>query len=233
VTVWSAVCVVAALGAALAWYPSRRWVRRRVAAPGTSPSRLASWVMPLGVALLVWTVVGGAGGVACALLAAVGVKRLLNAGSSRDQQRAQTSRALAMPVALDVLTACLSVGATQADALHAVAASLGGSLADDLRTVASAMALGADATEAWTLVAATDLHPLGSLLSRADVTGAPVTPLLVLMADQHRQRAHAAAVEEARALGVRLAAPLGLCFLPAFVLVAVVPLVMSLVPSWL
>ncbi|MEO8329676.1 MAG: type II secretion system F family protein, partial [Candidatus Nanopelagicales bacterium] len=37
---------------------------------------------------------------------------------------------------------------------------------------------------------------------------------------------------DARRLGVRTAGPLGLCFLPAFIVIGVVPLVISLVQAW-
>ncbi|MFL6287470.1 MAG: type II secretion system F family protein, partial [Actinomycetes bacterium] len=142
----------------------------------------------------------------------------------------ETQRALAMPVALDVLSACFSVGASQQRALLAVAEGMPGTLGNDLGTVAGAMSVGADSAEAWSLLEASDLQALGAILTRVDSTGAPVTPLLTLLADQHRQRARAVAMDAARALGVRVAGPLGLCFLPAFVLVAVVPLVVSLLP---
>jgi hypothetical protein len=54
--------------------------------------------------------------------------------------------------------------------------------------------------------------------------------MLSMLAEQHRQQARLVALDAARTLGVRATGPLGLCFLPAFVLVAVVPLVVSLLP---
>ena len=66
------------------------------------------------------------------------------------------------------------------------------------------------------------------MLSRAHLTGAPVAPQLWMLADQHRQVARLVATDAARTLGVRSTGPLGLCFLPAFVLIAIVPLVLSL-----
>jgi pilus assembly protein TadC len=143
---------------------------------------------------------------------------------------AEAKRTLAMPVALDVLSACFMIGASQEVALNAVGTGMAGTLGEDLRTVSRAMAAGADAAEAWSLVEAPDLQSLGAILTRTRNTGAPVTPLLVLLADQQRQRAKAVAMDSARALGVRVAGPLGLCFLPAFLVVAVVPLIVSLLP---
>ncbi len=140
-------------------------------------------------------------------------------------------RALELPIAVEVLAACLVIGATQEQALRAVASGLGGTLAADFHRVAGALAVGADVGEAWSLVPASDLRSLASLLSRAHLTGAAVAPQLWMLADQHRQAARTVAMDAARTLGVRSTGPLGLCFLPAFVLVAVVPLVLSLLES--
>jgi hypothetical protein len=64
-------------------------------------------------------------------------------------------------------------------------------------------------------------------MARSLDTGAPMADGLRLLASDLR-RAHRAAVErKARGVGVRAAAPLGLCFLPAFVLVGIVPTVVS------
>jgi hypothetical protein len=49
-----------------------------------------------------------------------------------------------------------------------------------------------------------------------------------MLAAQHREVARLVAMDAARTLGVRSTGPLGLCFLPAFVLIAIVPLVLSL-----
>ena len=185
---------------------------------------------PLGAGLLVVWLLGGVAGWALGALAAA---LLLRRGGRRTNPRgAQRTarRALELPVALDLLASCLLVGTTPARALHEVAVAVGGSLADDLQTVSDAMRDGASADEAWALVDAADLQSVASLLRRTSTTGAAVAPLLSMLAEQHRQQARLVALDAARTLGVRAAGPLGLCFLPAFVLVAVVPLVVSLLP---
>jgi Flp pilus assembly protein TadB len=217
--------------AALLWWPPVASIRARASlSPNKSPRRLLAVSMPMGVALAVPVVVDGWSGLVLAATVAVVVYRWRGRSSTRLERLAETRRALSLPIALDILGACLTVGAEQRQALEAVASSIGGSLQQELQTVAGAMRVGADVTEAWSLVDAPDLYALAAVLGRADVTGAPVTPLLALLADQHRQRARAVAMDAARALGVRVAGPLGLCFLPAFVLIAVVPLVISLLP---
>jgi hypothetical protein len=51
--------------------------------------------------------------------------------------------------------------------------------------------------------------------------------VLERVAEDARDTARRAAEARARSLGARAAAPLGLCFLPAFVLVGVVPIVVT------
>ena len=211
--------------------PSKRWVRRRVVRTDARRSSGArSPLVPLGVALTTFLVVQGLSGVVLSAVTGYAVWRWRRRLQHRADRESETQRALAMPVALDVLSACFAIGASQERALYAVAQGMPGTLGDDLSSVASAMSVGADSAEAWSLLEASDLQALAAILTRVDSTGAPVTPLLTLLANQHRQRARAVAMDAARALGVRVAGPLGLCFLPAFVLVAVVPLVLSLLP---
>lgn len=196
----------------------------------SSPRSLPRVAMPLGAGLLAVWVLGGLIG----WVVGAGVMGLLLQGgasrvSQQDAQRA-ARRALELPVAVDLLASCLLVGTTPDRALHEVAVAVGGSLADDLETVATAMQGGAAADQAWSLVDAADLQSVASLLRRTSTTGAAVAPMLSMLAEQHRQQARLVALDAARTLGVRATGPLGLCFLPAFVLVAVVPLVVSLLP---
>ncbi len=222
---------LAAVSAAVWWLPCGS-VRQRLAI--RRPMRVTTSRRPLlavGAGLSVLIVVNGITGVLMGAALAVGLHRWMAQQGSRDDRTRLARRALALPVALDVLAACFTVGASQHQSLDAVATSVGGSLGDDLRVVSRALRVGADASEAWGLIDAPDLVALGAILSRAEVSGAPVTPLLALLADQQRQRARGVAMDGARALGVRVTGPLGLCFLPAFILIAVVPLVVSLLPS--
>ncbi|MGO4536579.1 type II secretion system F family protein [Leifsonia sp. 2MCAF36] len=69
------------------------------------------------------------------------------------------------------------------------------------------------------------------ILRVADSAGAPAVDLLTASARQLRRAARAEARRAAAALGVRLMLPLGVCVLPSFVLLAVAPLVLSLLAS--
>lgn len=69
------------------------------------------------------------------------------------------------------------------------------------------------------------------VLALADSAGAPAVELLTASARRERRVARAEARRKAAVLGVRLMLPLGVCVLPSFLLLAVVPLLLSLLAS--
>jgi tight adherence protein C len=73
--------------------------------------------------------------------------------------------------------------------------------------------------------------PLAESLAAAERYGLPLTPVLHRLADDARAARRRAAEARARELPVRLAAPLVLCTLPSFVLLAVVPLLLGALSS--
>ncbi|WP_245666250.1 type II secretion system F family protein [Actinomadura latina] len=141
------------------------------------------------------------------------------------ERRRRRGRLIAdLPVAVDLLAACLRGGAPWHDAVAAVAEAVGGPLGDELRAVSVQIRLGADPAEAWlALTSEPMLAPLARTAVRAESTGAALAPSLSRLARDQRRVARTAAAARARAAGIRALAPLGLCFLPAFVLLGVVP----------
>lgn len=84
--------------------------------------------------------------------------------------------------------------------------------------------------QAWSCVqAASQLREFGEELAFAHATGAPTVELLELTAVQARRRRRAAVEEKAARLSVQMVLPLGLCFLPGFILLGVIPVVLGLV----
>jgi tight adherence protein B len=69
------------------------------------------------------------------------------------------------------------------------------------------------------------------VLDFASSAGIPASGLLRAEADELRRVAHAEARRHAELLGTRLLLPLGLCVLPAFVLLGVVPVVIAIVSA--
>lgn len=67
-----------------------------------------------------------------------------------------------------------------------------------------------------------------SLLERSTQTGGSIDKSLLVLGRQLKAEAHAQRVKKIRAVSVKAVLPLGMCFLPAFVLVGVIPIAMSL-----
>lgn len=182
---------------------------------------VASSVCGVGVAVVVE---GGIGVLLGAVAAAVtfAVLRRLEPRAARDRRERVADD---LPTAVDLLGAGLAVGRPPTEALRVVGAAVGGPLAHDLAVVGGRLELGSDPVGVWREVAAQrgPLAPLGRTMARSLETGAPMAAGLRRLADDLRRRRRAARDQVARGVGVRAAAPLGLCFLPAFVLVGVVP----------
>lgn len=141
------------------------------------------------------------------------------------------ARALDPALLLDLVAAALEAGAPPLAALEAAGAALAltsSSVEDEeLRGRCAMLRLGAGWDEAW-LGAAPTLVPVRDALGLALRAGAPGAELLRDAAAEVRRRRAREAQRRASALGVRLVLPLGVCALPAFVAVAVVPVVLSL-----
>jgi pilus assembly protein TadC len=96
--------------------------------------------------------------------------------------------------------------------------------------VAARLRLGADPAQVWGALAADPgLAPLGRTLARAHRTGSPIVAAVERLADELARSGRADVEDRARAVGVRAAVPLGLCLLPSFLLLGIVPLAVSLV----
>jgi len=174
-------------------------------------------------ALCAVTLGGLAGGVIGVLVAAAVWLSFSRLGNG--ERRRRRARLIAdLPVAVDLLAACLRGGAPWHEAVDAVADAVGGPLGEELRAVSVQIRLGADPAEAWPALAEEPmLAPLARAAVRAASTGAALAPSLSRLARDQRRVARSAAAARARAAGIRALAPLGLCFLPAFVLLGVVP----------
>jgi pilus assembly protein TadC len=142
---------------------------------------------------------------------------------------------LAVASSLDVLAVCLSAGMAVSTAAAATAPSAPPTLARILRRAADLLALGADPAVAWS--PPPDLPPnsvdpqtdaLLRLARRSSASGAALAEAVAALATQCRQDAGHTASAEAERAAVLIAGPLGLCFLPAFVCLGIVPVVAGL-----
>jgi hypothetical protein len=143
-----------------------------------------------------------------------------------------------VPLMLDLIGAMLTAGAPVTHALGVLADSCAEPVALKLRGVRGALELGAEWNSAWDSGPAPRgregrmaVDELRSALGFAAVTGAPSAAIVHARAAQLRRRQNRALERRAAALGVRLVVPLGVCALPAFACLGVVPVVLALLPT--
>ncbi|WP_458781037.1 type II secretion system F family protein [Arthrobacter sp. D3-16] len=134
---------------------------------------------------------------------------------------------------LELVAAMLDAGSGIGRSLELVSASASTQYRDSLRPVVSALAIGADWETAWrsSAVRLPEILELRDALGFAALTGAPSSAILYAQAARLRRERFRAAEKRAASLGVKLVVPLGLCSLPAFICLGVVPVLLALVPS--
>ncbi|WP_455835396.1 type II secretion system F family protein [Pseudarthrobacter siccitolerans] len=134
---------------------------------------------------------------------------------------------------LELVAAMLDAGSGIGRSLDLVSASASPQYRASLRPVVSALAIGADWETAWrsSAVRLPAILELRDALGFAALTGAPSSAILYAQAARLRRERFRAAEKRAASLGVKLVVPLGLCSLPAFICLGVVPVLLALVPS--
>ena len=129
---------------------------------------------------------------------------------------------------LELLAAQLRAGLAPLAALGTLAEALN---SRPLYTVCQRLQMGSSWGSAWSGSAAGTFGELRDALAPAYTGGAPSTALLLSLADAHRLSERRAAERAAGKLSVALVVPLGLCSLPAFICLGIVPILISLLPT--
>jgi Flp pilus assembly protein TadB len=230
---------VAVALAALLVRPPRPRARVPRAAPQREAARAATGrgavLWPLLAGLGTWTVVGGPTGGVAALAVAGAVRVVLARAEPPDVRREREAVRRDLPALVLLVSLALRAGAATGPAVRVAARALPGPGADRLLPAADRLGLGVDPERVWSELAGdAELAPLGRALARAERSGAPVATVVGRLADDLADTGRTDVEQQARAVGVRAAVPLGLCLLPAFLLLGIVPLVASLVAdlSW-
>jgi Flp pilus assembly protein TadB len=196
------------------------------ARPGERPAWLLCAVVGIAVGLLIPAVLGGGTGLVLAAPAGAGAgwgcHRLLRAASS------PPSDPLRLAGGWDLLAACLRSGLPVPHAVRAVAEYLPGEAAEQLRTIADRLALGADPQTAWEVEDTSPVYKLARAARRSAHSGAGLASVATSIAEEVRAGAQDLAVARGPRAGVLITGPLGLCFLPAFLALGVVPVVIGL-----
>lgn len=138
---------------------------------------------------------------------------------------------LAAAASLDVFAACLRSGMAVSAAAAAVADSAPDAMGVAFRRAADMLALGADPARAWA-------NPVGAVLDHVDAlsrmarrsasSGTALAQGVEDLAVQLRAEASDAASARAERAAVLMAGPLGVCYLPAFLCLGIVPVVAGL-----
>jgi Flp pilus assembly protein TadB len=237
---WGALAAVLAAAAVVLVMPARPKALSRpgggddTAEPERDPAALLHLVVSSSAGLAPVIFLGGPAGVAAGLVVAVLVHRSLSRREPASERRRREAVSRSLPHVVDLLAVALAAGSAPSTAFGSVAAAVGGPVAEELDAVRRGLDLGRDPVQVFRdLAGRPGLASLGRTLSRAVETGASVSDALHRLADDVAATARQDAEARARTVGVRAAAPLGLCLLPAFVLVGVVPLVAGTVGSLL
>lgn len=130
-------------------------------------------------------------------------------------------------VLLDLVATALAAGVAIPLALDAVGEAVGGQVGRTLRRVGAGLLVGARWDDAWGDDLPTDVAELATALEPAWADGVAAEPLLARAAQRVRADRATRARESAARLSARLVLPLGLCLLPSFVLLGLVPVVLG------
>jgi pilus assembly protein TadC len=148
----------------------------------------------------------------------------------RSTRRRRQQLIMEVPQTLELMAACLGAGLPVRTACAAVVRTFDGPVADDLGQVLSLLQLGVSDVTAWR---ALHDHPQLGLaaadLARSVESGTSMVEGLRHHAAAARQTRRSELQVQARAVGVRSVLPLMTCFIPSFMLLGIVPAVVSAV----
>lgn len=193
--------------------PSRR--------PFNRATMIRTFAVAVGLSIVMW--VGSVLGFILGCLGAAIVVFTLSRSSPRAARRRQTQLQQQTPLVADLLASCMASGATIQAAVSAVARAIDPPMSEAMAIVERSLAVGAP--DPWSELAPS---PLARAMQRSTRSGAPLADVLPLIAEELRRDARLRAEAAARSAGVRAVLPLVACFLPAFLLIGVVPVVASL-----
>jgi Flp pilus assembly protein TadB len=163
------------------------------------------------------------------LAAAVGVPvaAVSVAHLHRRPQRVAPTASLALT--LDLVALGLRAGQPLAGALLVAAPASDRPCRERLNRVGGLLQLGADAADAWRVVVDDPvLAPVAAAAVRSSASGVRLASAFEQLSGEIRRQVRATAEARAHRVGVLVAAPLGLCFLPAFVCLGIVPTVIGI-----
>jgi pilus assembly protein TadC len=183
-------------------------------------------------AVTAWVLLGPRWAAVPAVVVGVVTERVLARLPDHGGQRWAAGAADDLPIAADLFAAALRCGAPPDRAAAAVGRAVDGPVGVRLQRVARALRLGAGPAEAWShLSALPGTDRLVAIAVRRGDSGAGFAGALGRLADDLRADRRDRTAAAARRAGVLTVLPLGLCFLPAFLLAGLLPVVIAVVGS--
>lgn len=191
--------------------------------------RILRLALPPLVGLAVAVIVSGWPGLVVGAAAGLVIDQVLRRTVPRATRELRARAAAELPFALDLLASVLRSGVPPGPAALAVGDALGGPLGDRFGQAGRALVLGGTASAAWSAFDDVPGGPrLAAAASRGTESGAAQARALLRLADDLRSARLGDAEARAHRSGVLVVLPLGLCFLPAFVVAGLVPVVASM-----
>ncbi len=176
--------------------------------------------------------IGGGWGIAAGLLVGLACGRWMSRRPPASARRREATFAAELPFALDLMAAALRAGSPPDAAARMVSDAVGGPAGERLHGVARALRRGATPALAWAQLGESEAAGrVARAAQRSGHSGAALAGALSRVADDLRSDTVLAAESRARKAGVLVVIPLGLCFLPAFVLTGLVPVIVAVVGS--
>jgi Flp pilus assembly protein TadB len=235
---WSLIAVAGASGAAalLVTTPARSepstpaLPRSRAPEQGVLRRGRVVWSALAGTAG--WLFLPGQVGVLAAVGLAFATWKVAARAEAPGVRRRREEVERGLPHVTRLLAIALAGGQAVPAALAQVASALPGPATDELAVTRSRLAVGVPSRQVWAeLSAVPGLEALGRVFARAEVSGAPVATVVSRLADELAAEARSEVEDRARSVGIKAAVPLGLCLLPAFLLIGIVPVVAAAITA--
>jgi pilus assembly protein TadC len=203
-------------------------IGRRASPPAQAEGHRSRLLISAAAGLAVAGLIGTWWGLPIGLVAGAGVERTLRRRAPARLRLEREAAAADLPLGADLLAAVLRAGAPVERSAEAVADALGGPLGERLGRTARSLRLGAGPGEAWAhLAEVRGANRLIAAAVRSSASGGALAGALGRLADDLRADRAVAVEAAAQRAGVLIVLPLGLCFLPAFLLAGLVPVLVA------
>ncbi|TXJ03953.1 MAG: hypothetical protein E6Q27_09215 [Aeromicrobium sp.] len=217
--------------ALLVWAWHRPNVLIRIPLPQSAESR-GKRVDPELLVFMLWPLLGflvlGVMGLVLGTVTAPLVRAWVARLDSAESRQREAHITADVPIALGLMGAVVASGRTIESTVALVAKHTRGPLGDTLQAVSMQLDVCVDPQPVWRGLAETPLARVGRTFARTAESGSSVVLSIQHAANSARKDRSERKSLAGKQVATKTAIPLGLCFLPAFVFIGIVPLVLGL-----